>query len=193
MLSEVLKPKSIWSYIFFLISHSSISLLSFKCFCDSSFSSEKACAFSMTVIFNNHFDLIMSRQKKKSRCLWPQQIFIIPSLQHLERGQKFCWDNSINLFPLSFCLTQSKNTEKISWAMFSYEKAETNRCFLPPQVSLEEFIPQEGHQASLGCAMLRGHWENLVLKAPVSPHWPHYVADLETFSFEHWSSVSIII
>lgn len=53
--------------------------------------------------------------------------------------------------------------------MFSYEKAETNRCFLPPQVSLEEFIPEEGYQASLGCAVLRGHWENLFLKAPVSP------------------------
>lgn len=132
-------------------------------------------------------------KKKKSRRLWPQQIFILPGLQHLERGQKFCWDNSINLFPLAFCLTQSKNTEKISWAMFSYEKAETNRCFLPPQVSLEEFIPEEGHQASLGCAMLWGHWENLFLKAPVSPRWPHYVADLETFSFEHWSSASVII
>lgn len=193
MLSEVLKPKYIWSYIFFLISHSSISLLSFKCFSDSSIFSEKASAFSMTIIFNNHFDLIMSRQKKKSRRLWLQQILILPGLQHLERGQKFCWDNSINLFPLAFCHKQSKNTEKISWAMFSYEKAETNRCFLPPQVSLEEFIPEEGHQASLGCAMLWGHWENLFLKAPVSPRWPHYVADLETFSFEHWSSASVII
>lgn len=65
MLSEVLKPKSIRSYIFFLISHSSISLLSFKCFSYSSIFSEKTSAFSMTIIFNNHFDLIMSRQKKK--------------------------------------------------------------------------------------------------------------------------------